>query len=87
MPAARLAAERDRRVDEPFPGGESWREAVARVKGFLDELGGAHAGERVLVIGHVATRWALDHYVNRVPLQDLVRAPFSWQPGWEYELT
>ena len=35
MPRARLEAERLRRIDEPFPGGESWREAVQRHAGFL----------------------------------------------------
>jgi 2,3-bisphosphoglycerate-dependent phosphoglycerate mutase len=83
MPRTVLDAERRRRLDEPFPNGESWREAVARVGGLLDEL----SGERVLVIGHVATRWALDHYLRGVPLETLVDAPFAWRPGWEYAVT
>ena len=42
-----------------------------------DRLPGAscrasHDGKRVLVIGHVATRWALDHRVNGIPLEQLV---------------
>lgn len=86
MPRAQLDAERARRLDEPFPGGESWREAVARVAGFLDELRVSRDGERVLIIGHVATRWALDHVVLGIPLEELVAAPFAWQEGWEYEL-
>jgi len=56
MPRAVLDEQRVRRVAEPWPGGESWRDAVARVSSFLAEV----HGERVLVIGHVATRWALD---------------------------
>lgn len=84
MPRPELEAERLSRVDEPFPEGESWREAVERVKGFLDELAATRDGERVLVIGHVATRWALDHYANGVPLEDLATAPFAWQEGWTY---
>lgn len=86
MPRAQLDAERGRRLDEPFPGGESWREAVARVAGFLDELRVSRDGERVLIIGHVATRWALDHVVLGIPLEELVAAPFVWQEGWEYRL-
>jgi alpha-ribazole phosphatase/probable phosphoglycerate mutase len=34
----------------------------------------------------VATRWALDHVVRGVPLEELVDAPFEWREGWEYEL-
>jgi len=86
MPRALLDAERRGRLDEPFPGGESWRQAVARVVGALDEIGRDLGGRRVLLIGHVATRWALDHALGGVPLEALVDAPFAWQEGWEYTL-
>lgn len=86
MPRAELDVQRARRLDEPWPGGESWREAVARVGGFLDELERTHDGKRVVIIGHVATRWALDHYLNHVPLEDLVDSEFQWQEGWEYTM-
>jgi 2,3-bisphosphoglycerate-dependent phosphoglycerate mutase len=86
MPRERLEAERVARIDEPWPGGESWRQAVARVVAFLDELGPTRSGERVLLIGHVATRWALDHHVDGVALETLVDAPFVWRQGWEYVL-
>jgi 2,3-bisphosphoglycerate-dependent phosphoglycerate mutase len=84
MPTSRLEAERLRRIDEPFPGGESWRQAVERVGGFLDELATTRDGERVLVIGHVATRWGLEHFCLGTPVEELARAPFRWQEGWTY---
>jgi len=40
----------------------------------------------VLVVGHVATRWGLDHYLAGIPLEELAAADFAWQPGWEYQL-
>jgi len=40
----------------------------------------------VLVIGHGATRLALEVTANGKELGELVGAPFSWQPGWEYVL-
>ena len=43
-------------------------------------------GTRVLVIGHVATRWALDHVLNGEPLERLIEADFAWQEGWMYTL-
>lgn len=82
MPRALLDEQRVQRIDEPWPGGESWRDAVARVSSFLDEVRGA----RVLVIGHVATRWALDHRVHGRTLEELAAEEFDWKPGWEYEL-
>ncbi len=86
MPRALLDAERRLRIDEPFPGGESWRQAVDRVAGFLHELPRAHDGARVLVIGHVATRWALDQVARGASLDTLVETPFEWREGWEYTL-
>jgi 2,3-bisphosphoglycerate-dependent phosphoglycerate mutase len=85
-PRSFLDAERRCRVDQPFPGGESWRQAVGRVARFLEELPLAWGGRRVLLIGHVATRLALDHYVLGIPLEELVDAEFEWQEGWEYML-
>ena len=86
MPRALLEAERRLRIDEPFPGGESWQQAVDRVAGFLRELPRSHDGERVLVIGHVATRWALDQVAHGVSLATLADTPFEWREGWEYTL-
>jgi 2,3-bisphosphoglycerate-dependent phosphoglycerate mutase len=86
MPRAELDALRRSKIDEPWPGGESWREAVERVEGFLQQLRDTRAGERVLVVGHVATRWALDHFANGIALEALVDEPFAWQEGWEYHL-
>lgn len=87
-PAAELLAHRAEHLDEPYPGGESWRQAVARVGRFVGDLPLRWSGRRVLVIGHVATRWGLDHLVGGTPLEDLVMvsADFAWQEGWEYLL-
>jgi 2,3-bisphosphoglycerate-dependent phosphoglycerate mutase len=73
-------------LDVPYPGGESWRQAVGRVGGFLEELRRERAGERVLVIGHSATRFALEVGANGRELEEVVAEPFVWQPGWEYVL-
>jgi len=70
----------------PHPGGESYEQAVERVRGFLAELRRERAGERVLVIGHMATRWALELEVRGRSLDELVAEEFVWQPGWEYRL-
>ncbi len=74
------------RVDEPYPGGESWRQAVERAAAFYEEIRRTRKGERVLVIGHAATRWALEIVVNGRTIEEMVVEEFLWQPGWEYEL-
>ncbi len=86
MPAAELHAGRLAHLDAPYPGGETWRQAVGRVGSFLHDLPRRWDGQRVLVIGHVATRWGLDHLLDGVALEDLAVADFAWKEGWEYQL-
>lgn len=85
MPSPILEAERARRIDEPYPGGESYRQVVERMQDFLDELVPSFDGKRVAIIGHSATRWALDYLLEGTPLEQAV-GPFDWQEGWEYVL-
>ncbi len=57
MPSAELEAERSRRIDEPYPAGESYRDVVNRMRTFIDDLLPEYEGGRVVLIGHSATRW------------------------------
>ena len=86
MPRARLEAERSRHVDEPWPGGESYRQVVERTRDFLRDLAAGWQGRRVLIIAHSANRWALDCLLNGADLRAVIAAPFEWRPGWEYLL-
>jgi broad specificity phosphatase PhoE len=85
-PAADIEAERVHRIDEPFPGGESYRQVVERTRSFLNDLFPAFEGSRVLLIAHSANRWALQHLLLGAGLEEAVAAPFDWQEGWEYAL-
>lgn len=85
-PVKRLDTERSRRVREPFPGGESYADTADRMADFLAELARGADGRRVLLIGHTATRWGLDHLLHGLPLEHLVQAPFDWREGWLYLL-
>jgi 2,3-bisphosphoglycerate-dependent phosphoglycerate mutase len=87
MPAAELHAHRTEHLDVPYPGGESWRQATERVGRFLTDLPPRWAGRRVVVIGHVATRWGLDRFIGGAGLADLDAADFGWQRGWEYVMS
>jgi alpha-ribazole phosphatase/probable phosphoglycerate mutase len=83
---ARLEVERTRHVQDPYSGGESYLDVVARVRSFLHDLPARYAERRVAVIGHSATKWALDHLLEGTPLEELVEDSFRWQPGWLYSL-
>ncbi len=85
-PRDQVHADRVARLSTPYPGGESWQQAVDRVGSFLGDLLPRWDGARVLVVGHVATRLGLDHFLLGVPLASALAAEFTWQPGWEYVL-
>jgi broad specificity phosphatase PhoE len=85
-PVAEIDALKATRIDDPYPGGESYRQVVERTREFLSDLLGEHDGRRVLVIAHAANRWSLQHLLLGEPLEQLVVAPFDWQEGWEYAL-
>ncbi len=82
--AEQVAADRRDRIDQPFPGGESYRDVVRRTGAFLRDLAHDHDGQRVLVIAHSANRWALAELLGGVPLGRSMDEPFTWQPGWHY---
>jgi len=85
-PAAEVHGARGAYLERPYPQGESWSQAVARVGRFLQDLPVRWAGRRILVVGHVATRWGLEHFLNGTDLATLVGEEFVWQEGWEYVL-
>ena len=85
-PVAHVHADRAQHLTTPYPGGESWQQAVDRVGRFLPDLRLRWQGLRVLVIGHVATRWAFEHLLDGVSLEQLAQAKFGWREGWEYHL-
>jgi broad specificity phosphatase PhoE len=85
-PADEARAVRSEYLDRPYPGGESWRQATDRIGWFLRDLPPRWNGQRVLVIGHIATRWGLEHIINGIPLEQLATEAFTWRDGWTYRL-
>jgi broad specificity phosphatase PhoE len=80
-PVAALHAHRADYIDEPYPDGENWRQATARVANFVAHQPVRWFGRRILVVGHVATWWGLDYLLLGTPLEELARREFGWQPG------
>lgn len=85
-PVALVATERVRRIDEPFVGGQSYRQVVAATQDFLHDLAGEWDERRVLLIAHSANRWALDCLLTGTSLPEVVQLPFRWRPGRHYTL-
>jgi broad specificity phosphatase PhoE len=83
-PADQVANVRALHIEAAFPNGESYRQVVDRMRDFLSVAVREWPGASVVLIGHSATRLALDHLLLGIPLEDLVIANVEWQPGWSY---
>ena len=84
-PSGEVEAERKNRITVPFPNGESYEDTNARMKDFLDELKQNYDGKTVMIIGHRATQYGLECWINGVPILTAVTAPWKWQAGWRYQ--
>ena len=86
-PAAEVKKDRLEHCHRPYPGGESHDQAITRVTAFLADLPTRWAGQRVMLIGHLATYRGLEHATRGLTVRELVAATFEWQAeGWEYRL-
>ncbi|MFJ6851943.1 histidine phosphatase family protein [Streptomyces sp. NPDC091271] len=85
-PLSLIAAQRAQHIDEPFPGGQSYRQVATATRAFLHDIATKWDGGRILVIAHSANRWALEHLLAGTPLDELLQAPPAWRPGWRYTL-
>ncbi len=86
-PASDVEACRVDHITTPFPDGESYADATRRVGSWLDEAIRDYDGQRIIVIGHRATFYALEHLIRGIPLREVMTAPWRWQPGWSYSVS
>lgn len=85
-PSEELEPAKKRYITKPFPNGESYKQTTKRMKDFLKDLLKNHDGKKVLVIGHRATQYGLEYFINKIGLEKAVTASWKWQPGWTYLL-
>ena len=87
-PVAEVEPEFARRIDEPFPHGESLRDVIERVGAFLSDILPQYDGKTVAVIDHRATRYALEYWYGDQTLEAIIAAEWEWRdvPIWRYEL-
>lgn len=85
-PSEGVEALKEKHIKAPFPNGESYEQTSARMKEFLKDLLKNYGGKTVMVIGHRATQYGLEHWIEGQPLKEVITAPWEWQPGWAYYL-
>jgi broad specificity phosphatase PhoE len=85
--ALAIESRRASHIATPFPNGESYEQVARRVSAWLADATKTFEGRTVLVIGHRATFYALEHLVRHVSLHEAVTATWRWQPGWTYSVS
>jgi broad specificity phosphatase PhoE len=78
-------------VDEPFPGGESYRDVEKRMREFCDYLKQNYDGKHVAIVAHQAPQLALDVILKSKTWAQAIaedwRKRKAYQPGWEYQIS
>ena len=85
-PTSEIEQRRALHVTTPFPDGESYQQVVDRVSAWLDDVMQQFDTCTVLVIGHRATFYALEHLLRPMALTEAVTSTWTWQPGWTYRV-
>lgn len=85
-PSEEVDQEKPKHIKVPFPKGESYEETAKRMRSFLKDLLKNYDGKKVMIVGHRATQYGLEHWIKGVSVHDAVIAPWKWQPGWIYLL-
>ncbi|MDZ7798941.1 MAG: histidine phosphatase family protein [Patescibacteria group bacterium] len=79
-----IIKEKPKYIDNPFPKGQSYQETSKNMVKFLTEIEKNYHNQTIMIIGHRATQYALEHIINKIPLNKAITAPWQWQPGWTY---
>ncbi|MDO8492924.1 MAG: histidine phosphatase family protein, partial [bacterium] len=79
-----IESEKLKRISTPFPNGESFEQTSKRMHEFLIDLKKNYDDKKVMIIGHRATQYGLDQWINGENLEQIVTKGWKWQPGWTY---
>ncbi len=78
--------QRLKRIKTPFPNGESYEQCMQRMESFLKDLKKNFDGKTVMIVGHRATHYGIEHFALGKSLKTCVTEKWTWQPGWKYQL-
>jgi broad specificity phosphatase PhoE len=83
-PRTEMERARPSAIYTPFPHGESYAQVAVRMRSFLEQLATERDGQQVLLVGHAATLWMLEHWLQARPLTEVVGI-FPERP-WRFTL-
>ena len=85
-PSSEVDPQKVKYISKPFPNGESYEQTAKRMKSFLEDLLKNYDNKTVMIIGHRATQYGLEHWIKGLSLEKIISTSWKWQPGWTYEL-
>jgi broad specificity phosphatase PhoE len=71
-PRAEMEIARPSAIRKPFPQGESYEQVAVRMRSFLEDLAVLRDNQQVMLIGHAATLWMIEHWLQDRPLEIVV---------------
>ncbi|MFA6993506.1 MAG: class I tRNA ligase family protein [Patescibacteria group bacterium] len=89
-PVKEVGPLKEQKVNEPFPGGESYKQVEARIKDFLAEVAEKYPGKKIAIVAHQAPQLVLEVLTQNKTWEqafkdDWRNIPNNWQPGWHYQ--
>ncbi len=77
-------------IEEPFPGGESYRDVEKRMRNFLKYIIKKYEGKKIAIVSHRGPQLALDVIVKGKTWEQAIEEDWrykkAWKPGWIYVL-
>lgn len=81
-----VAGEKAKHLDVPFADGESYAQCMERMASFLADIKAMYEGKQIMVVGHEATYFGLEHFINNKPLGQCISEGFQKIPARKYQL-
>ena len=78
--------DRINKVTVPYQNGESYTDCINRMAEFLSELKESDQYKKIVIVGHRATQYGIEHVLLGKDIETLVTEKWEWQPGWNYTL-
>jgi len=85
-PVSQVHAHRATYATTPFPAGQSYADATGRVAPLLAEIKASRDNTTVVIVGHSATYFALEHLLKGRDLVTILAEPWVRMPVWRWEL-
>ena len=88
------------RIDERFPGGESYRDVEHRIRSFIGYLCRNYSGKRIAIVSHQAPQLSFEVITEGKGWKEAIRSDWrlkdkvrdksgslpGWRPGWKYTI-